>query len=396
MTLSNFRKKTLTFFVVGGAVAWASCLTGCSSRESGADQETTAAADAGRQITKEPFGQTAEGTAVDLYTLSNGSGLTAKITNYGGIVTSLVTPDREGTPGDVVLGFTSLDGYLAEHPYFGALIGRYGNRIAKGKFTLDGQTYTLATNNGPNHLHGGLKGFDKVVWKAEELPGQNALRLTYTSPDGEEGYPGTLTAIVTYTLTDENELKIDYEATTDKATPLNLTNHSYFNLAPNKAEDALAHELTIYADRYTVVDQTLIPTGELRPVKGTPMDFTSPHPIGERITQVEGGYDHNYVLNKPAAGEMALAATAYEPTSGRFMEVYTTQPGVQFYSGNFLDGTLTGKGNVVYKKHYGFCLETQHFPDSPNQPSFPSTILRPGEKYQQSTVYKFSTRDKAS
>lgn len=371
-------------------------LAGCSSAETTNEQDTATTAATGTNITKEPFGQTADGAEVSLYTLTNQSGMTVQITNYGGIVTSIVTPDRDGNPGDVVLGFTDLEGYLAEHPYFGALIGRYGNRIAQGRFTLDGQTYTLATNNGPNHLHGGIKGFDKVVWQAEELPGQDALRLTYTSPDGEEGYPGTLTTTVTYTLTGDNELKIDYEATTDKATPINLTNHSYFNLAAGQAEDALAHELTIYADRYTVVDETLIPTGELRPVQGTPMDFTSAHAIGERIGQVEGGYDHNYVLNKPAAAEMTLAATAYEPTSGRFMEVFTTQPGVQFYSGNFLDGSLTGKGNVVYKKHYGFCLETQHFPDSPNQPDFMSTILRPGEKYQHATIYKFSTRNKAS
>jgi aldose 1-epimerase len=394
MTIHYLRKKLIVLLMAGGAVA--SGLAGCSSPKATDEQEATTEEATARNITKESFGKTKEGTEVSLYTLANQSGMTVKITNYGGIVTSIVTPDKDGNPGDVVLGFDSLGSYLSEHPYFGALIGRYGNRIAKGKFTLDGQTYTLATNNGPNHLHGGIQGFDKVVWTAEELPGRNALRLTYTSQDGEEGYPGTLKTVVLYTLTDDNELKIDYQASTDKATPVNLTNHTYFNLAPNKAEDALGHLITINADRYTVVDNTLIPTGELRAVQGTPMDFTTAHAIGERIGQVEGGYDHNYVLNKPAAGEMTLAATAYEPTSGRYMEVHTTQPGVQFYSGNFLDASLTGKGDVVYKKHYGFCLETQHFPDSPNQPSFPNTILRPGERYQHSTVYKFSTRDKAS
>jgi aldose 1-epimerase len=394
MTIHYLRKKLIVLLMAGGAVA--SGLAGCSNPKATDEQNTTTEEATARNITKQSFGKTKEGTEVSLYTLANQNGMTVKITNYGGIVTSIVTPDQDGNPGDVVLGFDSLGGYLGEHPYFGALIGRYGNRIAKGKFTLDGQTYTLATNNGPNHLHGGIQGFDKVVWTAEELPGRNALRLTYTSQDGEEGYPGTLRTVVLYTLTDDNELKIDYQASTDKATPVNLTNHTYFNLAPNKAEDALGHLITINADRYTVVDNTLIPTGELRAVQGTPMDFTAAHAIGERIGQVEGGYDHNYVLNKPAAGEMTLAATAYEPTSGRYMEVHTTQPGVQFYSGNFLDASLTGKGDVVYKKHYGFCLETQHFPDSPNQPSFPNTILRPGERYQHSTVYKFSTRDKAS
>jgi aldose 1-epimerase len=344
-------------------------------------------------IRKEHFGRTPDGTAVDLYTLTNESGMTVKITNYGGIVTSIVTLDQSGSPGDVVLGFDALEDYLEESPYFGAIVGRYGNRIAKGKFTLDGQEYTLATNNGPNHLHGGVKGFDKVVWEAEEVrvEGGVGLRLTYTSPDGEEGYPGTLTSTVTYTLTGDNNLRIDYDARTDKKTPVNLTNHSYFNLAAGEEDNALQHELTIYADRYTVVDKTAIPTGELREVEGTPMDFRQATAIGARIEQVEGGYDHNYVLTNQEE-RLALAATAYDPTSGRYLEMYTTQPGVQFYSGNFLNGSLTGKGNIVYTKHYGFCLEAQHFPDSPNQPDFPSTILSPGEIYYHTTIYKFSTK----
>lgn len=322
--------------------------------------------------------------------------MTASITNYGGIVTSLLVPDKHGKAADVVLGFDSLEGYLSaaylkNMPYFGALIGRYGNRIAKGKFTLNGQEYNLATNNGPNHLHGGLIGFDKVVWTATELPDQNALALTYTSPDGEEGYPGTLQVIVTYSLTPQNELVIDYRATTDKATPVNLTQHSYFNLTGGQ-EDVLNHELVINADQYTAVDANLIPVGELPEVAGTPLDFREPHLIGERIKQMEGGgYDHNYVLRN-ADGTLKLAATAYEKNSGRFMEVFTTEPGVQFYSGNFLKGEITGQNGQPIQNHAGFCLEAQHYPDSPNQPAFPSTILQPGQEYRQQTVYKFSTK----
>ncbi len=370
-----------------------------SCTDSGTKKETTAAANAKEQtnsMKKEIFGKTKDGTEVNLFTLTNQNGMTVKITNYGAIITSIITPDKNNKPGDVVLGFDSLDNYLGEHPFFGALAGRYANRIAKGKFTLDGKEYTLATNNGPNHLHGGKLGFDKRVWSvAETQPDQNSLKLTYVSKDGEEGYPGTLTAAVTYTLTNENEIKIDYEATTDKATPVNLTNHSYFNLAAGQAENALNHEVMLNADQFTVVDKTLIPTGEFRQVAGTEMDFITPNNIGSRIAKVAGGYDHNFVLNNHQDGKLGLAATVYEPLSGRFMEVYTTQPGVQFYSGNFLDGSLTGKGNKVYKKHYGFCLETQHFPDSPNHPDFPSTILKPGEVYRQSTVYKFSVRGDA-
>ncbi|MGV3639125.1 MAG: aldose epimerase family protein [Adhaeribacter sp.] len=339
----------------------------------------------------ESFGQTSDGQQVQLYTLRNENGMQVQITNYGGIVTSILTPDKTGKPGDVALGFDNLEAYIRNNPFFGATVGRYGNRIAKGKFSLDGQEYTLATNNGPNHLHGGKKGFDKVVWAAEPA-GDNTLKLTYLSKDGEEGYPGNLSTTVTFSLSEDNELKIAYQATTDKATPVNLTNHSYFNLSAGAAETVLQHEVTIKADRFTVVDDKLIPTGELRPVAGTVMDFTKPTPIGTRIAQVEGGgYDHNYVL-RDAKGPLQLAATVSEPVSGRVMEVYTTEPGIQFYSGNFLNGKVTGKGNVAYKKHSGFCLETQHFHDSPNQPGFPSTILRPGETYQTTTVYKFSVK----
>jgi aldose 1-epimerase len=376
---------------------WMGMLGGCTARTSGEEQETaTTTQSTTMDIRKEPFGKTKDGIAVDLYTLTNGNGMTVKISNYGGIVTSIVTLDKEGKPGDVVLGFDNLENYLNPHPYLGALIGRYGNRIAKGRFTLEGKSYTLATNNGPNHLHGGLKGFDKVIWEAEEVRTDNGvgLRLTYTSPDGEEGYPGNLTAIGTYTLTDDNGLRIDYDARTDQTTHVNLTNHSYFNLAAGNAENALNHEIAIFADRYTQVDDTLIPTGELPEVKGTPMDFTQAMAIGARIDQVAGGYDHNYVLNNEDES-LALAATVYEPTSGRYLEVYTTQPGVQFYSGNFLDGSLTGKGEKAYVKHYGFCLETQHFPDSPNQPHFPSTLLEPGQIYYHTTIYRFSIKDLA-
>lgn len=356
-----------------------------------ATQETT-----NMNIKKESFGKMQDGREVSLFTLTNANGMTVKITNYGAIVTSIVTPDKNGKSGDVVLGFDELDKYLGEHPYFGAVVGRYGNRIAKGRFTLDGKEYKLATNNGENHLHGGVVGFGKVLWEAEQVTNGStpAVKLTYVSKDGEEGYPGNLTATVTYSLTDDNELRMDYIATTDKPTPVNLTNHSYFNLAASEAADALEHVMTINADRYTVIDEGFIPTGELRPVKGTPMDFTQPHTIGERISKVKGGYDHNYVLNKPNGGQ-TLAATAYEPSTGRYMEVYTTQPGVQFYTGNFLNGSITGRGGKVYKKNYGFCLETQHFPDSPNQSKFPSTILRPGETYNHTTIYKFSVKQES-
>lgn len=362
----------------------------CKNRELSKETEKT---DEKMEIAKVPFGTTADGKEVVLFTLTNSNGMVAKITNYGGILTSLLVPDKDGNLEDVVLGFDDLQSYLDGHPYFGAIVGRYGNRIAKGKFAVDGTEYTLAVNNGENHLHGGLVGFDKVVWSPEPFQedGRRGLVLTYVSPDLEEGYPGNLTAKVTYTLTDRNELAIDYEAVTDKACPVNLTHHSYFNLTAGK-RDILGHEMMINADRYVVVDEGLIPTGELRAVQGNAMDFLSPHTIGSRIEQVSGGYDHSYVLNREDDG-MILAARVAEPGSGRVMEVYTTEPGVQFYTGNFLDGSLTGKNGIVYKKHHGFCLETQHFPDSPNQPEFPSALLRPGETYTHSTIYRFSTNE---
>jgi aldose 1-epimerase len=320
-----------------------------------------------------------------------------RATNYGGIVVSLRVPDKKGNLEDIALGFDDLKGYLANTPYFGAIIGRYGNRIANGKFTLDGREYTLARNNGPNSIHGGLKGFDKVVWQAESFqsPAGVGVILTYTSKDGEEGYPGNLNTKVTYTLTDKNEWIIDYEAVTDKATPVNLTEHTYFNLAGEGKGDVLGHILQLNASRFTPVDQNLIPNGELRQVKGTPLDFTQPTAIGARIDadyeqlRLGHGYDHNFVIDRKDSGPV-LAARVKEPTRGRVLEVYTTEPGVQLYTGNFLDGTITGKGGHVYKQRFGLCLETQHFPDSPNHPDFPTTILRPGQKYHSRTIYKMS------
>ena len=314
------------------------------------------------------------GATMDMkkFTLKNDKGMSVDIINYGGIITSIKVPDNKGKMADVVLGFDDPQGYTKEHPYFGALVGRYGNRIARGKFNLDGKAYTLAVNNGPNHLHGGLKGFDKQFWNVEELPKTNALKFSYTSADGEEGYPGTLKTEVTYTLTNRNEIKIDYIATTDKATPVNLTSHSYFNLSGDENQTILDHEIMINADKYTVVDKDLTPTGQMKDVKGNEMDFTIPKKIGKDILKVKegGGYDHNYVLRN-SNGSMGLAATLFDPSSGRMMEVLTTEPGIQFYSGNFLDGKLVGKNKDAYQKHDGLCLETQHFPDSPNHESFP-------------------------
>ena len=348
------------------------------------------------RIQKQPFGKTADGTAVELYTLTNANGLEAKIMTYGGIVVSLKIPDRKGTLGDVVLGYDDLEGYLNNNPFFGALVGRYANRIAKGKFTLDGRLFSLVQNDGENHLHGGTRGFDKVVWQARPVNSKNGvgLKLTYLSKDGEEGYPGNLFITVVYTLTGNNELKIVYSATTDKKTIVNLTHHSYFNLAGSGAGDILGHELMLNAERFTPIDKGSIPTGELRSVKGTPMDFTRPTSIGAMINQNDeqitfgSGLDHNWVLNKKGR-ELSLAARVYEPTTGRVMEVYTTEPGIQFYTGNFLDGTIRGKGGKVYLRRSGFCLEAQHFPDSPNKPNFPPVVLAPGQKYSQTTVYKF-------
>ncbi|MGD2218419.1 MAG: aldose epimerase family protein [Gemmatimonadales bacterium] len=347
----------------------------------------------------EPFGTTPEGVDVELYALTNAHDVQVRITNYGGIVTQLLVPDRDGELADVVLGYDSLSAYLEESPYFGAIVGRYGNRIAAGRFALDGIEYDLARNNGENHLHGGLKGFDKVVWDAEPYSGEGetGLRLTYVSEDGEEGYPGRLTATVTYALTDENELVIEYSAVTDKPTVVNLTHHSYFNLAGHASGDILGHELALAASRFTPVDAGLIPTGELRQVAGSPMDFRKSMPIGSRIEEADeqlrfaGGYDHNFVLDDHD-GSLRLAARVYEPSSGRVMEVYTTEPGIQFYSGNFLDGGNVGKGGSPYEHRSGFCLETQHFPDSPNKPHFPSTVLRPRERYESKTIYKFSVK----
>ncbi len=349
------------------------------------------------QISQKFFGGTSEAKAVELFTLRNAGGAEARITNYGGIVTHLLVPDRAGKLGDVVLGYDSLDGYLKNNPYFGCLVGRFGNRIAGGKFSLDGKTYTLAQNNGSNSLHGGLKGFDKVVWDAKPVETElgPALELCHFSPDGEEGYPGNLSVTAVYTLTHDNALRLDFTATTDTATVVNLTHHSYFNLAG--AGDILNHELLIPAERFTPVNANLIPTGELRPLKGTPLDFSTPTKIGARINQPDEqlklgrGYDHNFVLNNPS-GELVLAARVFEPTTGRVMEVETTEPATQFYSGNFLDGSITGKGGRVYAQRSGFCLEPQHFPDSPNQPAFPSTVLRPGGKYTNTISYKFSAR----
>jgi len=340
------------------------------------------------------FGNLENGTAVEMFTLRNAKGAVAKVITYGATLTELWVPDRTGKLGDIVLGFDDLKGYLGPHPFIGGTIGRVANRIAKGKFTLDGKEYTLAINNPPNSLHGGKEGFDRVVWKGEPLrnPHAAAVRFTYLSRDGEEGYPGNLSVTVTYTLTDDNELKIDYTAQTDKPTPVNLTNHSYFNFTGSG--DILGHVLYLNADDFTPVDATLIPTGELRPVKGTPMEFTRPTAIGSRIEELKGypgGYDINYVLNGEA-GKMKLAARVYEPNSGRQMEIWTTEPGIQFYSGNFLDGSITGKYGLLYRKHAAFCLEAQHFPDAVNQPSFPSVILRPGSVYRQETIYKFSAK----
>jgi aldose 1-epimerase len=349
------------------------------------------------KMKSQPFGKTASGEAVELYTLTNSKGMEANIATYGGTVVSLKIPGGSG-PTDVVLGFDNLDGYLKGSPYFGALIGRYGNRIGNARFTLDGHTYELAKNDGKNHLHGGLKGFDKMVWKARDASGAagQALERTYLSKDGEEGYPGNLNAKVTYTLTDNNELRIDYSATTDKPTVVNLTNHSYFNLAGQDQGPILDHEVMINADRFTPVDSGLIPTGVLQPVEGTPFDFRKPVAISAHINddneQIKfgRGFDHNFVLNQPD-GSLRLAARVRDPKSGRTMEVLTTEPGLQFYTGNFLDGSVHGKGGKAYVQRSAFCMETQHFPDSPNKPSFPSTTLRPGAEYKTSTVYRFTS-----
>jgi aldose 1-epimerase len=345
---------------------------------------------------EQPWGRLPDGTAPTLYTLRNAHGLRADISNYGAIVTRLLVPDRQGAMADVVLGYDSLADYLKGSPYFGAIVGRYGNRIAKATFTLDGVRYTLAANNGPNALHGGLKGFDKVVWQAEPYADSTeaGLRLHYVSPDGEEGYPGRLDVSVTYALTNDDALRIDYRLTTDHPTVQNVTHHSYFNLAGHAAGAILGQELMLDADRFTPVDSMLIPTGELRSVAGTPFDFRTPTAIGARIAaddeqlRMAGGYDHNFVLSGPV-GALRVVGRVRDPLSGRVMEISTTEPGIQFYSGNFLDGSNVGKGGARYEHRAGFCLETQHFPDSPNHPDFPSAVLRPGEEYRSTTVYRF-------
>jgi len=350
------------------------------------------------RVEKQPFGKTAEGLPVDAYTLTNKNGAKVKIITYGARVVSIDVPDRGGKLGDVALGYDDLPGYEKDSSYLGPIVGRYGNRIAKGRFTLDGQTYTLAQNNNGNHLHGGLRGFDKVVWtgKGAVVAGAARLKLTYLSKDQEEGYPGNLSVTVVYTWTNRDELKIEYSAQTDKATVLNLTNHAYFNLSGAGVGDILNHEMRLNALRFTPTDATSIPTGELRSVKGTPLDFITATAIGKRIEDkyeqlISGaGYDHNFVLNKPS-GKLGQAAEVYESTSGRVLRVYTTEPGVQFYSGNFLNGAI-GKQGLAYPRRSGFCLETQHFPDSPNKPKFPSTVLRPGGRYTQTTIYQFSVR----
>jgi len=388
-------RKTVAGMIVVGALAGAFLLVSCTSTP-----EPQTPAQPMNPITRESFG-TMEGAPVDLYTLRNAQGMEARITNYGGIVISLKVPDRTGQFGDVVLGFDTLADYLSpayakSNPYFGALIGRYGNRIGGARFRLAGQEYKLAANNGPNHLHGGVKGYDKVLWEARPREGEEpALELHYLSKDGEEGYPGNLDITAVYTLTRDNGLKVDFTATTDKETVVNLTPHSYFNLAGHG--DILGHEVMIRSARTTPVDSGLIPTGELRPVQGTPFDFNTPTAIGARIEQNDQqlkfgkGYDHNWVIDKPA-GELGLMARVQEPTTGRVLEVLSTEPALQFYSGNFLDGTLKGKGGWVYQFRNGFCMEPQHYPDSPNKPEFPSTSLKPGETYRNTIIYRFSTK----
>ena len=356
-----------------------------------------AATSSAASVTRAPFGTAPDGTPVDVYTLVNAHGIRTRILTYGGIVQTLETPDRAGKLDDIVLGFDDVPGYVKSSPYFGAIVGRYGNRIARGRFTLDGKTYTLAVNNGPNHLHGGIKGFDKVVWTAQQFQSDSGVGvvLTHTSPDGDEGYPGTLRAKVTYTLTDSNALAIDYEATTDKATPVNLTNHTYWNLAGDGTRDILGHVLTLESGAIVPVDSTLIPTGALMPVAGTPFDFRTPTAVGARIEDAHQqmkfgkGYDHTFVLDGARQAGVAHAARVTEPASGRTLDIYTTEPGVQVYSGNFLDGTAVGKRGRAYRHRYGLALETHHYPDSPNQPSFPSVILKPGETNRTRTVYVF-------
>jgi len=368
-------------------ILMAGVFTSCGNSNSGSNESADSAKVAQAGVAQADWGEFG-GKKVFLYTLTNKNGDQVKISNYGGTITSWVTADNKGAKSNIVLGFDELAGYLAHPPYFGATVGRYGNRIGDAAFTLEGKKYTLAANNGKNSLHGGLKGFDKAVWDVAPLDnGAPSLTLSYLSKDGEEGFPGNLKVTVNFTLSDDNALTIDYSAETDKATPVNLTNHSYFNLTGDVKNNILGHSLKIDADRYTPVDTTAIPTGELKAVAGTPFDFTSLHTVGERIDAVPGGYDHNWVLNHKM-GSLDLVATLSEATSGRKLEVYTTEPGVQFYSGNFLDGTIKTSDGTPIQKHAAMCLETQHFPDSPNKPDFPSTVLKPGDKYHTTTKYK--------
>jgi len=347
---------------------------------------------AGPKVTEKTYGTMTDGTKITEYTLDNGKGMVVRVINYGGIITEIMTPDRNGKTADIALGFKDLEGYLLNPPYFGAIIGRFGNRIGSARFTLDGKTYSLPPNDGRNTLHGGTKGFDKRVWAVKPFTKKNSCGLTlrYTSPDGEEGFPGTLKSTVVYTLTNKNELEFEFTATTDKSTPVNLTQHTYFNLHGEGNGTILDHTIQINADRYVAVDSTLIPTGELPSVKGTPMDFLTPHVIGDRIAQVKGGYDHSWVLSRKDTRTMFHAVRLDDPSSGRRVDVFTMEPAVQFYSGNFLNGTITGPGGNVYVKHGGLALETQHYPDSPNHPDFPNTILKPGKTYHTKTVYTFS------
>ncbi len=384
-------KTNISFFTVPLAGLGAACLVGCAPMSIPTNTLGT--------ISQAPFGKTPDGTPVEIYTLRNSKGMEARIMTYGGIVQSLKVPDKNGKFDDIVLGYDNLDGYLKASPYFGALIGRYGNRIAGGKFTLEGKTYTLATNNGPNSLHGGIKGFDKVVWQARSWVTTDgpALELTYFSKDGEEGFPGNLKGTAVYTLTDSNELRLEFTATTDQPTLCNLTHHSYFNLAGQGNGDILGDIVYINADATTPVDATLITTGGIKPVDGTPFDFRKPTAVGARINdpdpvlQYGPGYDHNWVINKPP-GQLGLMARVVEPGSGRVMEVWSTEPGLQFNTGNFLDGSITGKGGKVYQRRSALCLEPHHYPDSPNKPQFPTTELKPGETYHNTIIYKFSVQ----
>jgi aldose 1-epimerase len=378
------QKFTEQLFIIAAIILFSNC----HDKESSTNNSAPRAG-----ITKTKWG-IADGKEVDLYTLTNSNGIQIKISNYGATITSWTTPDKNGTIENIVLGFDSLSGYLSKPPYFGATIGRYGNRIANGKFKIGDSVYTLARNNGKNHLHGGIKGFDKVIWHESAMEDSiPRLAMNYISKDGEEGYPGNLSVTVKFLLTDSNELIIDYFAETDKSTPVNLTNHSYFNLSGNAANSILQETLMIAASYYNPVDSSLIPTGELRSVSGTPFDFTQPRQVGERISQIGGGYDHNFVLNKKD-GSFEFAALLMDSSSGRELTIFTTEPGIQFYSGNFLDGSIKNRDGKSINQHNGLCLETQHFPNSPNEPKFPSTILKPGEKYHSLTKYKITLLNK--